>query len=216
MTLPAGLRCPDCPGSETGSWRRGPPSPCGSPNTRCRSGSPGWWTAIQDLRKENEKISCFHRTEDQNQKHITSSHTEISTTAGKYLLPGAPQSQQLLFPGIRLMSSVIARVRSSTLLSPPPPPLLFPSRATFRASCLLLLSTEIHLSSHADKQNTFITLISIFFFRINRIEALISTESYSKQRFDSRYTFSFVFSQKVVGPIICRTKCLCFIIKVHL
>lgn len=47
-----------------------------------------------------------------------------------------------------------------------------------------------------------------FFFRINRNEVLISTESYSKQRFDSRYTFSFVFSQKVVGPIICRTKCL--------
>lgn len=47
-----------------------------------------------------------------------------------------------------------------------------------------------------------------FIFRINRNEVLISTESYSKQRFDSRYTFSFVFSQKVVGPIICGTKCL--------
>lgn len=80
---------------------------------------------------------------------------EINLLIDWQRLPGAPQSQQLLFPGIRLMSSVMARVRSSTLLSPPPPPLLPPSRATLRASCLLLLSTEIQLNTHKQTCDTF-------------------------------------------------------------
>lgn len=57
-------------------------------------------------------------------------------------LPGDEQSQQALFPGRHFISSIMALVSSSILFSPLPWPLL---KATFRASSLLLLRTEIQL-----------------------------------------------------------------------
>lgn len=40
-TLPAAQMFPVCPVPNSGSWTRGPPSPCGSQSTRCTLGCPG-------------------------------------------------------------------------------------------------------------------------------------------------------------------------------
>lgn len=65
-------------------------------------------------------------------------------------LPGAPQSQHCLFPGMFFTSLMTSLVSSCTPPSVPPPaaappPLGSPLKALLRASSLLFCSTETHL-----------------------------------------------------------------------
>jgi len=65
-------------------------------------------------------------------------------------LPGAPQSQHCLFPGMFFTSLMTSLVSSCTPPSAPPPaaappPLGSPLKALLRASSLLFCSTETHL-----------------------------------------------------------------------
>ena len=72
-------------------------------------------------------------------------------------LPGAPQSQHCLFPGMFFTSLMTSLVSSCTPPSAPPPaaappPLGSPLKALLRASSLLFCSTETHLGRGKPRQ----------------------------------------------------------------